>query len=80
MMTPEFLMPLLITGMPSWMEILIILVVVLLFFGKRIPNVDRSLGQGIVEFRRGLKDPPPDDVSKDVADSSATGSGSQKNA
>ena len=55
-----------IFGAPSWVEILVILVVVLLFFGKRIPNVARSLGQGIVEFRKGLKDPPADDVSDDV--------------
>ena len=34
----------------------IILVVVLLLFGSRIPGIARSLGSGITEFRRGLKD------------------------
>ena len=34
----------------------IILVVVLLLFGTRIPGIARSLGSGITEFRRGLKD------------------------
>ncbi|MBL9031073.1 MAG: twin-arginine translocase TatA/TatE family subunit [Phycisphaerae bacterium] len=36
------------------MEALIILAVALLIFGRRLPEVGRSLGKGIVEFRRGL--------------------------
>ncbi|PIE22862.1 MAG: twin-arginine translocase TatA/TatE family subunit [Planctomycetota bacterium] len=36
-------------------EIIITLVVVLLLFGGRIPKLARSLGQGIVEFRKGIK-------------------------
>ena len=36
-------------------ELLVVLVVVLLLFGgKRIPEVARSLGSSISEFRRGL--------------------------
>ena len=34
----------------------IILAVVLILFGNRIPGIARSLGSGITEFRRGLKD------------------------
>ena len=37
-------------------ELLVILVVVLLLFGHRLPGMARSLGSGITEFRRGLKD------------------------
>ena len=41
-------------GMP---EILLILVVVLLIFGaKRLPEVGSSFGKGIREFKRSLKD------------------------
>ncbi len=36
-------------------EIVIIAGIVLLFFGNRIPGMARSLGSGIVEFRKGLK-------------------------
>jgi len=36
-------------------EIVIILVVALLIFGKRLPEVGKSLGKGIVEFKKGLK-------------------------
>jgi sec-independent protein translocase protein TatA len=43
-------------GIPNGMEWLIILVVVLLLFGHRLPGMARSLGSGITEFKRGLKD------------------------
>jgi sec-independent protein translocase protein TatA len=33
---------------------LILLVVVFLLFGNRLPSVMRSLGQGVVEFKKGL--------------------------
>jgi len=36
------------------LELLLILGVVMLLFGRRIPDVARSLGRGIVEFKRGL--------------------------
>ena len=36
------------------MEALLILGIGLLLFGRRLPEVGRSLGRGIVEFRRGL--------------------------
>lgn len=39
-------------GMP---EGLMLLAVGLLLFGKRLPEVGRGLGKGIVEFKRGLK-------------------------
>lgn len=45
-----------IPGIPSMggMELLIILAVVLLFFGAaRVPQLGRSLGQGLREFRKG---------------------------
>ena len=38
-------------------ELLIILLVVLIFFGaKRIPELAKGLGKGISEFKKGLKD------------------------
>ena len=37
----------------TW-EALVILALGLLIFGRRLPEVGRSLGKGIVEFRRGL--------------------------
>ncbi|MCC5829779.1 MAG: twin-arginine translocase TatA/TatE family subunit [Phycisphaeraceae bacterium] len=43
-----------ISGLGPW-EIGAILLVALLFFGGRLPEVGRSLGRGIVEFKRGIR-------------------------
>ena len=40
----------------GWPEMLIIGIVMLLLFGRRLPEVGRSLGQGIVSFKKGLKE------------------------
>ena len=42
-------------GMPGPFEWMIIAGLGLLIFGKRLPEVGRSLGKGIVEFKRVLK-------------------------
>ena len=36
-------------------EVVILGIVGLLIFGKRLPEVGRSLGKGIVEFKKGLQ-------------------------
>ena len=47
----------------GWQELLVIGVVAVLIFGRRLPEVGRSLGQGLVEFKKGLKG-----VKSDVQD------------
>jgi sec-independent protein translocase protein TatA len=42
-------------GMPQGYEWLVIAALGLLIFGKRLPEVGKSLGKGIVEFKKGLK-------------------------
>ena len=37
------------------MEMLIVGIVALLLFGKRLPEVARSLGKGITEFKKGVR-------------------------
>jgi sec-independent protein translocase protein TatA len=60
MLTPlAFQMP----GIEEW---IVIGVIGLLLFGKRLPEVGRSLGKGIVEFKKGLKG-IEDDVSQSMA-------------
>ncbi len=45
------------------MELLVILAVALLMFGgKKIPELAKGLGQGIKNFKEAMKEePPPDD-------------------
>jgi sec-independent protein translocase protein TatA len=47
-------MPLAMFGLGP-MELLIVAGIVLLLFGSRLPKVMRSLGEGIVEFKRGVQ-------------------------
>lgn len=47
-------MPVAMFGLGS-MELLIVAGIVLLLFGSRLPKVMRSLGEGIVEFKRGVQ-------------------------
>jgi len=44
-------------SMPGALEIIVILVVVLLLFGaKRLPEIGKALGEGIREFKKSMSD------------------------
>lgn len=45
--------------------ILILLIVVLLFGARKIPDLARGLGEGIRNFRSAMKEPPADRDKKD---------------
>ncbi len=53
-----------IQNLSGW-ELLIILAIALLLFGRRLPEVGKSLGKGIVEFKKGLAG-LEDEVKKDT--------------
>ena len=54
-------------GPLGFREILIILLIILILFGaKRIPELARSLGRGINEFKGGLKGGEEPDAAKRV--------------
>ncbi len=60
-------------GMPSTGEWVVLLVVGLLIFGRRLPEVGKSLAKTIAQFRRGLQDFKRDmDKDEDLKDIKST--------
>ena len=39
----------------GWMEVTALLIIGVLIFGKRLPEVGRNFGKSIVEFKKGVK-------------------------
>ena len=50
-------------GIPGGPEFWVVLIVALLLFGHRIPGMARSLGSGIVEFKKGLKSGDKEEIA-----------------
>jgi len=48
-----------------WQIVLIILVVLLLFGGKKIPELMRGLGQGMKEFKKATKEDTSSEENKE---------------
>jgi sec-independent protein translocase protein TatA len=48
-----------------WQIVLIVLVVVLLFGGKKIPELMKGLGKGIKSFKDGIKE-AENDIKKEI--------------
>ncbi len=63
-----FNIPIGMFGIPGGIEWIVILVIALLIFGKRLPSTMRSIGKGFVEFKKGLKgvNDEVDDVNEDI--------------
>ncbi|OHB79524.1 MAG: hypothetical protein A2V98_05130 [Planctomycetes bacterium RBG_16_64_12] len=40
---------------PGPMEMVVVAAIALLLFGNRLPSVMRSLGRGVVEFKKGVQ-------------------------
>ena len=68
------------SGLESPIHILVVLVVVLLVFGaKRLPEIGRSLGSGLREFKQSVtgEDDHPSRTSEDTLASAAAEAGEQ---
>ena len=60
--------PLLFGSLGFWEIALIVLVILLLFGGKKIPELMRGLGKGVKSFKEGMKDVEAEvnEIKKDV--------------
>ena len=52
-------------------EYVIILVVVLLLFGKKLPTAAKSLGQSFVAFKKGIKDGAEEELPENSGETNA---------
>jgi sec-independent protein translocase protein TatA len=57
-----------IFGLPGGAEWLVILVVAVLIFGRRLPEIARGLGKSITEFKKGIKD-TESDINRTIEES-----------
>lgn len=59
----------LLFGTIGWQEILVVLLIVLILFGgKKIPELMRGLGKGVKNFKEGMKDVEGDikEIKKEI--------------
>jgi sec-independent protein translocase protein TatA len=47
----------------GWPEILVVLVILLLIFGRRLPEIARSMGRSLNEFKKGMQE-TKDEIEK----------------
>jgi sec-independent protein translocase protein TatA len=55
-------------GLPGGAEWIVILVVAVLIFGRRLPEIARGLGKSITEFKKGIKD-TESDINRTIEES-----------
>jgi sec-independent protein translocase protein TatA len=55
------------SGIGHW-ELIVVLFVVLLVFGAKVPEVMRSLGKGVTQFKKGIRDVEDEIMTESLPD------------
>ncbi len=66
-MLSSMMLPLFFNRLGGWEMLIIFLVVLLLFGGRKIPELMRGLGKGIHSFRKGMQE-AKDEMNRPVDD------------
>lgn len=63
----------------GWQELVIVLVIVMIIFGAgKLPEVARSLGQGVKEFKNEANQPLEDGTTATTASATASANGKEE--
>lgn len=68
------LIPLFLGNLRGWEWIIILLVILLLFGGKKIPELMKGVGRGIKSFKEGMQE-AKDEINKPAEDNSKADNG-----
>lgn len=77
-MTLAAYMPLFLGNLRGWEWIIIFLAILLLFGGKKIPELMRGLGKGVHSFKQGMQDAKRE-MEKPLDDTDNAGADKNKN-
>lgn len=61
-------------GLGTWELLAITFVILLLFGGKKLPGLGRSMGNAITNFKKGLNETPKDEKESKDKDNDSTAS------
>lgn len=70
-MLTSYFTPVFLGNLRGWEWIVILLVVLLLFGGKKIPELMRGLGKGVHSFRKGMQE-ARDEMNRPLDDTDST--------
>lgn len=51
-------------GLGHWEILIIVFIILLLFGGKKLPELAKGLGKGLREFKKSVKEPDSDEAPK----------------
>lgn len=57
----------------AWELIIIVILVVVIFGGRKLPELGRGLGKGLANFRQAVREPDPSNADKQPDKSVSTG-------